>query len=323
MDVNLTRGYQYYLGLAWADSTKAAYTSHLRSFIRFCQSYGCTPLPASNDTVCKYVVFLASKIKFTSIKKYLNIIRILHKNAGFSNPLEENFSLDMLLRGVKRAKGCPPNQKLPITPQILLLFRNTLCLDQPADVLFWVTCLLGFYGLLRKSSLLPASPGKFQPKLHPCRQDVLRTDRGLVLKIKYSKTLQFQERHLLIPLPYLQNHKLCPTSAVLTLLSYQGANLPSFSPLLALPSGAVYTQNLFVDKLRQTLRACGLPADRYSGHSFRRGSATYLFQMGMPGELIQVMGDWKSNAYKLYLDMSLETKYNMVLQFLGKLPNTI
>ena len=45
----------------------------------------------------------------------------------------------------------------------------------------------------------------------------------------------------------------------------------------------------------------------YTGHSFRRGGATYAFRSGVPGELIQVMGDWKSDAYKRYFDFSFDT----------------
>lgn len=48
-------------------------------------------------------------------------------------------------------------------------------------------------------------------------------------------------------------------------------------------------------------------AVRYTGHSFRRGGATYAFRSGVPGELIQVMGDWKSDAYKRYFDFSFDT----------------
>lgn len=40
---------------------------------------------------------------------------------------------------------------------------------------------------------------------------------------------------------------------------------------------------------------------------FCRGGATYAFRSGVPGELIQVMGDWKSDAYKRYFDFSFDT----------------
>jgi integrase len=39
----------------------------------------------------------------------------------------------------------------------------------------------------------------------------------------------------------------------------------------------------------------------FSSHSFRRGGATLLANAGIPSNMIQLMGDWKSDAYKKYI----------------------
>ena len=46
----------------------------------------------------------------------------------------------------------------------------------------------------------------------------------------------------------------------------------------------------------------------YRGHSFRRGAASFAFHCGVSGDLIQVFGDWASDAYKVYLEFSLSSK---------------
>ena len=46
-------------------------------------------------------------------------------------------------------------------------------------------------------------------------------------------------------------------------------------------------------------------ARRFSGHSLRRGGATFAFQCGIPSELIKLQGDWRSDAYMLYLSLPL------------------
>ena len=46
----------------------------------------------------------------------------------------------------------------------------------------------------------------------------------------------------------------------------------------------------------------------YSCHSVRRGGASWAFRLGLPGELIQISGDWASDCYKLYLEVSMDTK---------------
>ena len=41
--------------------------------------------------------------------------------------------------------------------------------------------------------------------------------------------------------------------------------------------------------------------DRYKGHSFRIGGATSLAKRGVPSHIIQIMGRWRSECYKLYI----------------------
>ena len=79
-----------------------------------------------------------------------------------------------------------------------------------------------------------------------------------------------------------------------------------------MPGGQSLTQGMFTNKLKELLSTLGLPGQFYASHSFRRGGATYLFRQGIPGELIQVMGDWKSEAYKVYLEIDLPTKFQIL-----------
>ena len=65
----------------------------------------------------------------------------------------------------------------------------------------------------------------------------------------------------------------------------------------------------FVSVVRSLLGKAGIAdAGSFRGHSFRRGGASHAFNRGFPGELIQVMGDWTSDAYKAYLEFSMESR---------------
>ena len=44
-----------------------------------------------------------------------------------------------------------------------------------------------------------------------------------------------------------------------------------------------------------------------SGHSLRRGGATWALSSGIPGEIVKAMGDWKSVCYLVYLDQIPQT----------------
>ena len=105
--------------MSFAKSTQAAYKTHLKTYLRFCCFYGCVAVPADQETLCCYVAFLARSLSPSSISGYLNIIRILHLDAGLANPLMDNWQLQLVKRGVTRLKGVPVKQKLPITIEML------------------------------------------------------------------------------------------------------------------------------------------------------------------------------------------------------------
>ena len=86
--------------------------------------------------------------------------------------------------------------------------------------------------------------------------------------------------------------------------------------LLPCPSGIVpLTKSSFVSQIRACLSAMGIShVNRFRGHSFRRGAASWAFSCGVPGELIQLYGDWSSDSYKLYLEFSLESKHELANQ---------
>jgi hypothetical protein len=245
---------------------------------------------------------------------------LLHLEAGFNNPLG-SWHTTSLLKGVRRHLGDTVNRKLPITPRILLAIRQLLDLTKPFDIVFWAACLVGFYSLLRKSNLLPPSPCP-RTRHHLCRRDVIRSPAGLALCIRHSKTIQFQERSLHAPLPFIPSHPLCPVTALVSLLCL-GRHLPGDTPLFsfATPMGVTtLTQPHFSSRLSHCITDLGLRQDHYSCHSLRRGGASWLHEAGMPGEYIQVIGDWKSDAYKLYLSIDLEGKFNIINQYTNSLP---
>ena len=71
----------------------------------------------------------------------------------------------------------------------------------------------------------------------------------------------------------------------------------------------------FLTKLKDSLKKIGIDPTQYSGHSFRRGGASFAFQCEVPGELIQAQGDWKSDTYKRYLDPSFSYRQQVMKSF--------
>ena len=49
-------------------------------------------------------------------------------------------------------------------------------------------------------------------------------------------------------------------------------------------------------------------ADKFSSHGLCLGGCTFHFLCGIPGEVICLLGFWRSDAYLVYLDFPLETR---------------
>ena len=98
--------------------------------------------------------------KFTTIKQYMNIIRLLHLEWSLNNPLQDHFKLHGVLKGIKRQRGTPPARKLPITPGLLISILNNLNLLSPSECAVWAAGLIMFFGLLRRSNVLFSAGNK-------------------------------------------------------------------------------------------------------------------------------------------------------------------
>jgi hypothetical protein len=81
------------------------------TFLRFCIFYDLDPVPAAQNTLACYVAHLARTMSPVSVSIYMNIIRILHEEAGLANPLSDNYEVTMIKRGLLRVKGAPPQPK--------------------------------------------------------------------------------------------------------------------------------------------------------------------------------------------------------------------
>ena len=224
----------------------------------------------------------------------------------------------MVVRGIKRCLGSRPSQKLPITPAILKCIHRQLDFSKPFDIAFWAACVTAFFGFFRKSTLLPKSKNKFDPSSDLCRSDLQIDPDGAIITIRHTKTIQFHERVLEIPLPKNDNSILCPVSALQKLLRVQvpiSTSEPfplfSYSKEPCAPSWECITHANFVGTLKRTIIACGLSSSEYSGHSFRRGGASFAFSCGIPAAVIKLQGDWRSSAYERYLAAPLEMRERM------------
>ena len=136
--------------------------------------------------------------------------------------------------------------------------------------------------------------------------------QGATLKVTHSKTIQFNERQLVIPIPHIAGSPLCPSSSLL--LVYKLVSGADHAPLLAYPTPQgprALSYQHFLHYLKSVLSRLGIDSTRYAGHSFRRGGASLALACDLPQDLIKLQGDWQSDCYQRYLEPDLATKFRV------------
>ena len=214
-----------------------AYKSGTNAFIEFCLQYRrLTPrhsiLPATEEILMLYASYLSLKVSPPTIKVYLAAVRNLHMEAGFPHLFDNFMLLPRLIRGIKRLHSHERRPRLPITPHILLRFKQHINLNWHDHHLLWSAMIVAFLDFLRSSELLALC------------EDILILDKNTSpptfgLCIRSSKTDPF--RHTVIRLPPTGDEALCPARAVSYLINQPNLS-GSHSPLLQWSSGAAMTR---------------------------------------------------------------------------------
>jgi integrase len=272
----------------------------------------------SETNLEKFAQFLCNSFKsVSSVSNYVAGLKTIHNLLDYQFPNISSFKLNTLIKGNKNLKCHTVKQAAPVTPDILLRIYQQLDHKNPLQVSLWAAFLMGFFLFARLSNLLPRSPGLFDPTKQLTRKDIILGKDGLIVIIKWSKTIQSRERILSIPIMKIQGSILCPWQAIVNLLRISPCD-PQFSAFTFLSNDGprILTQTMFISKLRLILAGLGFQSSFYSGHSFRRAGASWAFTTGVPSELIQSHGDWKSMCYLRYLSFSIQDKKS-VSQVMG------
>jgi hypothetical protein len=277
-------------------STVHAYNSHLQSYLSFCKIHD-FPIEPTPDTLSFFVVFMSHYIKPSSVATYLS---------GICNCLEPHFPdvrsvrnspvVTRSLAGMKKLRGFSvPLQKRALSVDDISSLLNAHHSGSHDDLLFLSMLLTGFSALLRLGEMTVSnSPAKRSSK-----------------KITLRHTLSLQHDHYSFQLPFHKADRLYQGNKIIVLSKPASPRDPlpfmrrymlsrdtsfPFHPELWLTSaGFTPTSSWFTSRLRSTL------GPDVGGHSIRSGAATTLALEGVPDNLIQGMGRWSSDAFKVYI----------------------
>ena len=126
--------------------------------------------------------------------------------------------------------------------------------------------------------------------------------------MRWSKTIQYREKVVQIPLRAAPGYIFCPVSAISQAFSLTPHASPASQAFQWLHSSLhiwPLTYGIFMAKLCTCMTQRDLSGMDFGSHSPQHGGASLAFQAGVPLEIIKILGDWKFNAILLYLNVPL------------------
>uniref|UniRef100_A0A1I8JHY2 methionine synthase n=1 Tax=Macrostomum lignano TaxID=282301 RepID=A0A1I8JHY2_9PLAT len=288
--------------LGLAENSWRSYLSQLRSWEAFCVSAGRPSSPADGDLLCRYIAHLVSTRlrSFSSLRSYIHAVSFLHQATGAPDPAKD-FTVQLALRGAKRHLGLRCKQAKPLTIEHLKSIHQQLPRSiSSADLraAFWAALLVGWWGMLRLGDFLSTRGSRSVSRA------CLSASPGCwKLTLPKSKTNQFGSTPHVVLLPPVQESPLCPVRALLSHLHLSPASDPR-APFFGYGHGGELSASQFISCLRACLAACGLPAAGFSGHSIRRGGASFCHQIGLSESDVRALGGWRSDAVLRYFSAS-------------------
>ena len=295
-----TQGYRF------AKSTRKNVLSQIRQWLYFSLYFGVEILPASPLSLCLFMELMANTSGYRHCKNVLSGVKFLHGATGHVFP-EDDFLLQTTLQGLKRKLAGTPKQVLPIDPIMLRRMYKFIDTRKMGDLSAWCGFLLAFFCLFRKANLC-AKDSDDSPSVILKRSDIEideETEQVLVY-VNFSKTNQYMHRSHVIPIPRNDD----PALDLFTHLKQLFATVKSCpeSPALSFSRNQFINHRSFTERLKVLIKKAGLDPSLYSGHSFRRGGASYLYSIGGTTLMVQVLGEWSSQIFTRYLSLSIEDR---------------
>ena len=239
-------------------------------------------------------------------KNVLSSIKYMHTATGYIFPVN-NFGLEATLQGIKRRLKGTPQFVLPIDPVILRRMYSNIDITNTQDLSLWCSFLTAFYCLFRKANVVPKDHN-FDPDCVLTRSDIIidEAGRNVLIYVNFSKVNQYQKSFHVIPIPANDDPALDLYRHIKQLFSI--IKVPGTSPAFMYSPRQFINYRSFTSRLKQLLTKSGLDPALYSGHSFRRGGASYLYGIGGTTLMVQVLGDWASQIFTRYLYLSVDDR---------------
>lgn len=255
----------------------------------------------------EWVSSLGGQVQPKTIKAYLSHVRSLHIDNDLPFTPTESPIVQRLIRGIKRYHGQKDRKpKLPITLPILLVILHHINDAHSLDhQMLTAACCLAFAAFLRCGEFTVGNTEKWNPAINVSRSAITFLPNfddatHMQLTLPASKTDPFR-KGISILVGAAPSRASCPLTAIKAMFTSHPA--PPDAPLFLTHTGKPLTRTFLIESIRSALRSGGFEERLYAGQSFRRGGASSAGAAGFSDYEIQLLGRWRSDAYKLYIDV--------------------
>lgn len=279
---DLIKKAEFLIDKSISESTKKAYKSDWKYFVKWCKKYDVCSLPATEGTISLFVTSQEGYRALSTIRRYLSTISVAHRSAGYDSPCNYD-SVRRIIKGISRSERRIVNRASPISLEILHKMID-LCGTSGTGFRDATLLIIGWSGALRRSELVSI-----------CMEDIEFVDNGMILIIPRSKTDQ-EGIGVEIGIPKFHNEKYCPVRRVQAWIKRYGIKTgPIFRHLRRDASkwwienrdGKQISDRLVSSIIKKYIKKLGGNPSKFSGHSLRRGFITEAASYRIPDDIIQ------------------------------------
>lgn len=304
-----------YLWYGLSSSTRNSYDSIVQSYVAFARIRGWPSpyFPVSAERSGTWIAHEARRAALfgqglykRTLTRKISALVSWHTDLGLPADALSSVHVDTVIRGAMRFHGVrSKDQALPITLPILRAVLNPIWTHPLSfggynnSVQLIAIFALGFGCFMRMGELTYTS---FDPEVCLTRGSIkwndLSDENPATIHIAASKSDTFRQGvTAVIP---RGPPDVCPLRALHHHMALTHPKDPS-DPLFVLPAGGC-SKSRVVAYLTKALRLAGYSPKGYTGHSLRRGAATWAASIGLPPLDIKTLGRWNSDLYKLYIN---------------------
>jgi hypothetical protein len=239
------------------------------------------------NTVRSYLYSLAAEIKFRGG------IDILNKdNNWFIHATMKHF--------IKKLGNKPIIYRKALTVDLLESLLCGINLSTFDDWVFATMLVVGVYCLMRVGEICSST---YEKKSKFIRNRDITFNKDHVLFTLWSTKTDTGNLGMLKWITDIKNVRFNPFDMVCRLKMMKTNTTGLNDAFFTLSSGKIVNRYMLVTFLQTNMLKVfpGCNVREWTGISLRKGGATSALRAGIPGEVIQKMGNWKSDIYKSYV----------------------